>query len=108
MKRNIAMSGPACAAGILFLLVGVVALSAATRRPYLRPSSGSWHICKAGHFTESERHESSVTQTAEGGDKVEAETNNSSSSYGLCVELLPAPLALTVPNNYFRSPPSLP
>src|ERR1039458_8727922 len=44
---------------ILLLLAGVTVLSAATRRPCLRPSTAPWHVFKAGHMTASRRPEAS-------------------------------------------------
>jgi hypothetical protein len=105
MKRIVAISRPAFAAGILFLLAGVVALSTATRRPHLRACSGSWHTYKAGHFTETEQNESHGAQAAESVEGVVAEPEASPLSYVPCEETLPIALALTVHRHHFRSPP---
>jgi hypothetical protein len=107
MKRIIALYRSVFSAGIMFLLVGVVALSTATRRPCLRVCSGSWHTYKAGHFTQSEQHESSVANEAESAEVVVAETKASPPSYVPCEETLPIALALTVQKHHFRSPPFL-
>ena len=106
MERFIAVSRPVFAAGILFLLAGVVALSTATRRPNLRAYSGSWHTYKAGHFTESEQHEICAAQAAESVEGVVAEPETSPPSNVPFKETLPLALALTVHRHHFRSPPS--
>ena len=108
MKRKIATPGPACAGGILFLLVGIVALSAATRRPYLRPGGGSWHLCKAGHFSESEGPKGLAIKADTLSDDPQPQTEAPLSAYVPCEEVLAAALALTVHEPYFRPPPSLP
>jgi hypothetical protein len=107
MKRIIAISRPAFAAGMLFLLVGVVALSIATRRPYLRACSGSWHTYKAGRMTESEQHEVSATDAAESAEEGVAEVKASPPRYVPHEEILPTALLLTFQRNHFRSPPVL-
>ena len=53
MTRIFLRSRRMMAASILLLLAGVTVLSAATRRPCLRPSTAPWHVFKAGHMTES-------------------------------------------------------
>ena len=105
MNRIIALYRRVFAAGIVFLLVGVVALSTATRQPCLRACSGSWHTYKAGHMIESEQPESSVTKAAESAAHVVAETEASPPSYVPCEETLPIALTLTVHQHHFRSPP---
>jgi len=107
MKRITALSRSVFSAGIMLLLVGVVALSTASRRPYLRVCSVPWHTCKASHMTESEQHESSVTNEAESVEVVVAETEASPPSYVPCEETLPIALTLTVQKHHFRSPPFL-
>jgi hypothetical protein len=107
MKRLIAISGRAFAVSVVFLVVGVAALSAATRRPYPEAGKGAWHISKAGHMIEAESHGSSVTQPAELIDDVEAGTGPSPETYVSHKELLPDALALLVQRHHFRSPPIL-
>jgi len=107
MKRLLAISGRAFAVSVVFLLVGVAALSVATRRPYPEAGKGSWHISKAGHMAEAESHERSVTQAAELADEVEAETGPSPVNYISQKETLPTALALIVHKHHFRSPPFL-
>jgi hypothetical protein len=107
MKRIIALNRRIFSAGIMFLLVGVVALSSASRRPYLRVCSGLWHTYKAGHLTPSEQREKSVTKAAESADDVVAKTEASPPSYVPCEETLPVALTLTVQKHHFRSPPFL-
>ena len=108
MKPLRAISGPAFAVSVVFLLVGVAALSVATRRPYREAGKGAWHISKAGHMTEAESQGSSAPQTAEFRDDVEAETGPSPEISVPHAESLPQPLALIVQKHHFRSPPVLP
>jgi hypothetical protein len=108
MKRTFAISGRAFAAGVLFLLAGVMALSTATRRPYLEVRTGSWHISKAGHMAEAQTHKSDVAPAAELADEVEAAAGLSHVTYVSREELLPNALALAVHKHHFRSPPFLP
>lgn len=107
MKRIIARYSPVFVASIMFLLVGVVALSAATRQPRLRACSGPWHTYKAGHMTEPERHEISVVNAAEPAQIVVAGTE---APHPRCLpdeEMIPIGLPLTLQKHHFRSPPSL-
>ncbi len=108
MKRLPAISGHAFAVSVVFLLVGVAALSVATRRPYHEAGKGAWHISKVGHMIEAESHGSRVTQPAELTDGVEAETGPSPETYVAHKELLPDALALIIQKHHFRSPPVLP
>jgi hypothetical protein len=107
MKRIIACHRAVFVASILFLLVGVVALSTATRRPCLQVSSGPWHTYKAGHMTESEQHESSVANAAESAETVVAETKAPRPCYVPHEETLPVTLPITFQKHHFRSPPVL-
>jgi hypothetical protein len=107
MKRIVARYRAVLVASIMFLLVGVVALSTATRRPCLQASSGPWHTCKASHMTESEQQESSVTHAAESAEVVVAETKASPPRYVPHEETLPLPLPITFQKHHFRSPPVL-
>jgi hypothetical protein len=107
MKRIIARYSPVFVAGIVFLLVGVVALSTATRQPCLPACSGPWHTYKAGHMTESDQHEISVTNSAESPEVVVAETKAPLPRYVPNDEALPISLPLTVQKHHFRSPPFL-
>ena len=107
MKRIIARYRRFLVASVMLLLVGVVALSVATRRPCLHVRSGPWHTSKAGHMNESEQHEISATDAAEtAGDDV-AETKASPPRYVPHEEILPIALPLTFQRNHFRSPPVL-
>jgi hypothetical protein len=94
-------------ASVMFLLVGVVALSTATRQPCLRACSGTWHTYKAGHLTESEQQEIFVTNSAESAEVVVAETKASPPRYVPHEETLPNAPPLTVQKHHFRSPPFL-
>ena len=107
MKRIIASYGRVFVASIMFLLVGVVALSTATRRPCLQACSGPWHTYKASHMTESKQLESSVTNAAESAEVVVAETKTSPPRYVPHEETLPLPLPITFQKHHFRSPPVL-
>jgi hypothetical protein len=107
MKRIIARYRAVLVASIMFLLVGVVALSTASRRPCLQASSGPWHTYKASHMTESEQQESSVTHAAESAEVVVAETKASPPRYVPHEETLPLPLPITFQKHHFRSPPVL-
>jgi hypothetical protein len=107
MKQIIARYSPVFVASIMFLLVGVVALSAATRQPRLRACSGPWHTYKAGHMTEPEQHDICVTNSAESAEIVVAETEASRPRYVPDEEMLPIALPLTVQKHLFRSPPFL-
>jgi hypothetical protein len=107
MKRIIASYGRVFVAGIMFLLVGVVALSAATRRPCLQVCSGPWHTYKASHMTEPQQQESSVTHAVESAEAVVAETKAPPARYVPHKETLPVTLPITFQKHHFRSPPVL-
>ena len=105
MNRLIAVYRLVFAAGIVLLLVGVCALSTATRRPFLRPCSGFWHTYKAGHLSESKQHRSSLTKATEVAEDVGAENEAPATRNVPCEEVLPTALALIVHKHHFRSPP---
>jgi hypothetical protein len=107
MKRITARYRRFFAASIMFLLVGVVALSIATRRPCLQTRSGPWHTYKAGHMTESEQHEISATDVAEFAEDDATETKTSPPRYVPHEEILPIALPLTLQRHHFRPPPVL-
>jgi len=107
MRGIIARYRAVLVASIMFLLVGVVALSTATRRPCLQAYSGPWHTYKAAHMTESEQQESSVTNAAESAEVVVAEPKASPPRYVPRQETLPLPLPITFQIHHFRSPPVL-
>jgi len=106
MRRIIAFSQYAIIGVIVTLLVGVVALSTATRAPLLQIGSGSWHTYKAGRLSESEQHESSVAEVAESDENVVAVAEASPPTHVPSEEVLPRALGLTVHRHHFRSPPS--
>jgi len=107
MERIIARYRRFFVAGVMFLLVGVVALSIATRRPCLQACSGPWHTYKAGHMNESKQQEIPAADAADlAGDEV-AETRTSPPRYVPHEEILPIVLPLTFQRNHFRSPPVL-
>jgi hypothetical protein len=107
MKRIIARYSPAFVASIMFLLVGVVALSTASRQPCLPACSGPWHTYKASHMTESDQHEISVTNSAESPEVVVAEAKAPLPRYVPNDEALPVALPVTFQKHHFRSPPFL-
>jgi len=107
MKRLLAISGPAFAVIVVFLVAGVAVLSAATRRPYPEAGRGSWHISKAGHMTEAESHESDVTRPADLAEEVEAAISPLPIACVSPRELLPNAFSLIVHKHHFRSPPFL-
>ena len=107
MRGIIARYRAVSVASIMFLLVGVVALSTATRRPCSQVCSGAWHTYKASHMSESEQQESSVTNAAESDDVVMAETKASPPRDVPHEEMLPLPLPITSQEYHFRSPPVL-
>jgi hypothetical protein len=107
MKRIIASYARVFVATTMFLLVGMVALSIATRRPCLQACSGPWHTYKASHMTEPQQQESSVTPAAESAEVVMAENKASLPRYVPREETLPVTLPITFQKNHFRSPPVL-
>jgi len=107
MNRTLAFSRAFFAAGMLLLLAGVVALSTATRTPFLRVCTGSWHTYKAGHLIESDQNETSTSEAAESAEDVVAEIGASPSTYFPSQETLPKALALAHHKHHFRSPPPL-
>jgi hypothetical protein len=107
MKRIIARYAPVFVASMMFLLVGVIALSAATRQPRLQACSGPWHTYKAGHMTEPQPLEMPVANAAQSAELVVAEAKASRPRYVPDEETLPIALPLTVQKHHFRSPPFL-
>ena len=107
MKRIIGRYGRLFLASVVLLLVGVVALSAASRQPCPQACSGTWHTSKAGHMTESERQEISAPDAAESAEEGVAETKAFPPHYLPHEETLPIALPLTVQKHHFRSPPFL-
>jgi hypothetical protein len=105
MKRIIARYSPVLVASVVSLLVGVVALSTATRQPCLQACSGPWHTYKAGHMTEAEQDEIPVTNSAESAEVVVAETKASGPRSVPDEEKLPVTLPITLQKHHFRSPP---
>jgi hypothetical protein len=94
-------------ASVMLLLVGMVALSTATRQPRLQACSGPWHTYKASRMNEAEQHEISVTKAAESAEVVVAEAKALPPRYVPHEEILPLALPLTFQRNHFRSPPAL-
>jgi len=92
---------------VTLLLVGVVALSMATRRPCLQARTGAWHTYKAGHMTESEQRDNSGPEAAESTEDGVSEPTDTHQRYVPRQEKLPVALLLTFQRNHFRSPPVL-
>jgi hypothetical protein len=98
-------------AGVLLLLVGVVALSTATRKPCLQVSTAAWHVWKSGYMTKSKRLEAytlsiaadaHVTRTAP-----EEAVLPAPSIYTPHEETIPPAIPLIAQIRHFRAPPSL-
>jgi hypothetical protein len=107
MKRIVPRCGRLFAATVMSLLVGVIALSITTRRPFLQVRSGPWHTYKASHLTESEQHASSVANPVRLAADEEAKAKASPPRYVPDEETLPNALQLAVQKQHFRSPPVL-
>jgi hypothetical protein len=107
MRGIIARYGAVFVPSVMFLLVGLVGLSTATRMPCIQAASGPWHTYKAGHMTESEQQESSVINAVESAEVVVAKTKASPPRYIPHQEALPLPLPITFQIHHFRSPPVL-
>jgi hypothetical protein len=107
MKGTIARYRRHLVVSIVFLLVGVVTLSTASRQPCLRACSGPWHTYKAGHMSEPEQDEVSAADAVESTEVVLAETKALPPRYVPHEEALPIALPLTVQEHHFRSPPFL-
>jgi hypothetical protein len=107
MKRILSRYQRFFVASVIFLLVGVLALSTASRQPCLRACSGPWHTYKVAHMTEPEQHEICVPNSAESAQLVVAEAKASRPRYVPDEETLPIVLPLTVQKHHFRSPPFL-
>jgi hypothetical protein len=107
MRGIIARYGAVFVPCVMFLLVGVVGLSTATRMPCLQAISGPWHTYKASHMSESEQQECSVSNAAESAEVVVAKTKASPPRYVPREETLPITLPITFSRHHFRSPPVL-
>jgi hypothetical protein len=92
---------------VIFLLIGVVSLSTATRMPCLQAASGPWHTYKAGHMTESEQQERSVIHAVDPVEVVVAKTKASPPRYIPRQETLSLPLPIILQTHHVRSPPVL-
>lgn len=107
MKRIIARYRRLVVASVMLLLVGVVGLSIATRRPCLHARSGPWHTSKAGRMNESAQHESAVPKVAETAVDVAVEVENAPPRFVCHEEILPIAVPLTLQRHHFRAPPVL-
>ena len=92
---------------VIFLLIGVVSLSTATRMPCLQAASGPWHTYKAGRMTESEQQERSVIHAVESVEVVVAKTKASPPRDFPHQETVSLPIPITLQAHHFRSPPAL-
>ena len=109
MARILHHSQRIMAAGVLLLLVGVVALSTATRRPCLQVHSGPWHTYKVGHMTPSrgpETSEARPTTVAESRPEIPASTQSVSSFRVSREESIPPTLGIVVQRQHLRAPPT--
>ena len=111
MTRILWRSRRLMAVSILFLLAGVVVLSAATRKPCLRVCTGSWHIWKAGHMTKSEGQETcKLRATAEAEVPQNAAEESPAplpSIYFSLAETVPPTNSIVDQIRHFRSPPTV-
>lgn len=110
MARILLHSRRIMAASVLLLLLGVVSLSTATRRPCLQVLSRPWHIYKVGHMTPSRGHETSKarpTTVAESRLETPASAQTVSSFQVSREEAIPPALAIVVQRQRLRAPPSL-
>jgi hypothetical protein len=92
------------AAGVVMVVVGVLALSTATRRPYSSQNSVTWHIAKASRMNLSACHEPTRAQKAEirGLEAVEPVA-----AARWPEETSPCTLPVAIRVHHFRSPPVL-
>jgi hypothetical protein len=95
----------------LVLLAGVVVLSAATRKPCLQVCTGPWHLCKAGHMTESDGQETCklrATAEAQTPQTAVEEAPAPTPSIDLLREETISPAnSIVVQIRHFRAPPTL-
>lgn len=107
MKQIIAPHRHFLVASLTLLVLALVALSMATRRPCLQARTGPWHTWKAGHMSQSQQREISATEAAESTEDAVAETKDPPQRYVPHEDKLPIALLLTFQRNHFRSPPVL-
>ena len=111
MARILLHSRRILAASVLLLLVGVVALSTATRRPCLEGSTGPWHTWKAGHMTTAEGQEACKLRVTAEVNTLQAAPQESPapapSIYLPHEETIPPALPLIAQIRHFRAPPTL-
>jgi hypothetical protein len=110
MARILLRSRQLLATSILLLLVGVVVLSTATRRPCLHVCSRPWHTYKAGHMAVPEVHKPGKLPLNIDAQRPEHTLNASPLAISPSVpreEASPAGLSIVVQIRCFRSPPPL-
>lgn len=110
MGRFLRRSRQLLTTGCLLLLVGVVVLSAATRRPCFHVHSGPWHTFKAGHMAAPKVHKACKLELrldAPVRAQVPAESSATVSTYLPHQEAIPPTLSIGVQIHGFRSPPPL-
>jgi hypothetical protein len=111
MARILLHSGRFMAAGVLLLLVGVVALSTATRRPCLQVSTRPWHTWKAGYMTNAEGQEACKLRANAAALMFQAAPQEfpapAPSIYLPHKETIPPALPLIAQIRHFRAPPTL-
>ena len=111
MARILLRSRRIIVASVLLLLVGVVALSTATRRPCLQVSTAAWHVWKSGHMTKSDGLEACnlrVTAEAKTPQTNPGESlTQAPSIYFPHEETIPPAMPLIAQIRHFRAPPAL-
>jgi len=110
MRRIRLHSRRLLSASVVLLVVGVVALSTATRRPYLHVQTASWHITKAGHLSASEGQECSKARSraaAESRREIPTDPPSISSFHVSHEEVISPAQAIVTQSRHLRAPPSL-
>jgi len=110
MARILGRSRQLLTSGCLLLLVGVVVLSAATRRPCFHVRSGSWHTFKAGHMAPPKVHKACRVELQFNAHLRTSVPADSSVIPSTCLpegEAVPPALLMIDQIDRFRSPPHL-
>jgi hypothetical protein len=106
MRRLLLRSRRLLAASTVLLLVGVVALSTATRRPCNQESTGTWHTWKASRMTQAEDQEPCEMRVSAETQARQDVPKESSSTRISPEEALPPALSILIQIRHFRSPPA--
>ena len=110
MTRILLHSRRLLAASVVLLVVGVVALSTATRRPYLHVQTASWHLTKAGHLSAAEGQECSKARSraaAESRREIPTDPPSASSHHVSREEVISPAQTMVTQSGHLRAPPSL-